>query len=70
MIDTEEKTMSVKEFADSIGWSQSTVTRAIKEGRVKSANKAADGLKRIPSYRIPVSEVDRLRKEAQGAQGE
>jgi len=69
MIATDEKTLSVKEFAKEIGWSESTVIRAIRDGRLKTTNKAAPGIRRIPAHQIPVSEVERLRREAQGAPG-
>ena len=69
MITAEKTTLSVKEFAKEMGWSDSTVIRAIRDGRLKTTNKAAPGIRRIPSHEIPVSEVERLRKEAGAGEG-
>jgi len=64
------KALTVKEFAKEMGWSESTVIRAIHDGRLKTVNKAAPGIRRIPAHQIPVSEIDRLRNEAQASKGE
>jgi hypothetical protein len=57
-------TMTVADFAAEMGWDHSTVLRAIRAGRVKVENQAADGLLRVKAYFIPISEVQRIRDEA------
>jgi len=68
--EAQPETMSVKEFAEEMGWDPSTVTRAINTGRIKTATKRQPGMRRIPEHRILKSEVERLRNEAQSRQGE
>ncbi len=58
------ETVSVKEFAQALGWDISTVLHAISKGRVVSLTKRAPGLRRVPAHRIPRSEIDRIIKES------
>jgi len=69
MIALEEETMSVAEAAKALGVHPATVVRAIHDGRLKTTTEKATLAMRVKAYRIPRSEVERLRREAQGAPG-
>jgi IS30 family transposase len=65
-IEQEQETVSVKEFAEALGWASSTVIRAIQQGRVKSLAHRAPGLRRVAEHRIPRSEIERMKRETPG----
>lgn len=69
MVGLEEETMSVAEAAKVLGVHPATVVRAIHDGRLKTVTEKASLAIRVKAYRIPVSEVERLRQSAQGAPG-
>lgn len=69
VVETGPETITVKEFAEIMGWERSTVTRAINTGRIQTTTKRLPGLRRVAEHRILKSEVERLRKEAGAGEG-
>jgi excisionase family DNA binding protein len=62
---TDETTYSTQQAADILGIHKSTLHRWIEEKRIRTLQKTSYGMKRQPAFRIPQSEIDRIKLESQ-----
>lgn len=63
MIHIEEETVSVAEAARELEMHPTTIVRAIHDGRLRTVTPKSNLAKRVPAYRIPRSEIERIKQK-------